>query len=459
MEDIFHWIRKGDAIKVRMWLDDTEHDMNQGDDHQFSPLHWAAKGGHTKIVEMLMSRGARVHTTNMGDDTPLHLAAAFGNRDIVLMFLRNKADVNFVNEHGNTALHYACFGNYPAIAEDLVEFGGLVNIENKYHETPLDKCQGNLAKRLHEQAVTNGQDLRKKHEFRDQSWLGLKTRSRDPTLSRHKGININELYLHTKIAQTATGETWRGKWQGNEIAAKILALRECTPRISRDFNEEYPKLRIFSHPNVMPVIGCCNSPPNLVVISQYIPIGSLFQVLHEQVGNSQSQAVVVDTITALQFAHDIAKGMAFLHSLDRQMPRFHLNSKHVMIDCVAENELTARINMSDAKFSFQEKGKNYHPQWMAPEALQKSPKTINVKAADMWSFAVLLWELSAREVPFAHLSPMEAGMKIATEGLRLDISPGISQHMAKFIRICMNEDPGKRPSFEQVQPILDKMKK
>ena len=63
--------------------------------------------------------------------------------------MRNKADVNFVNEHGNTALHYACFGNYPAIAEDLVEFGALVNIENKYHETPLEKCQGNLAKRLH----------------------------------------------------------------------------------------------------------------------------------------------------------------------------------------------------------------------------------------------------------------------------------------------------------------------
>jgi len=76
-----------------------------------------------------------------------------------------------------------------------------------------------------------------------------------------------------------------------------------------------------------------------------------------------------------------------------------------------------------------------------------------------WSFAVLLWELSAREVPFADLSPMEAGMKVATEGLRIEISPGISNHMAKFIRICMNEDPGKRPSFEQVQPILDKMRK
>ncbi len=93
-----------------------------------------------------------------------------------------------------------------------------------------------------ERAVELGQDMRKQ-EFKDQSWLGLKTRSRDATLSRHKGININELYLHTKLAQTPTGETWRGKWQGNEIAAKILALRECTPRISRDFNNEYPKLR------------------------------------------------------------------------------------------------------------------------------------------------------------------------------------------------------------------------
>ena len=53
--------------------------------------------------------------------------------------MKNKADVNFVNEHGNTALHYACFWNYPAIAEDLVEFGALVNVQNKYGETPLDK--------------------------------------------------------------------------------------------------------------------------------------------------------------------------------------------------------------------------------------------------------------------------------------------------------------------------------
>ena len=82
----------------------------------------------------------------------------------------------------------------------------------------------------------------------------------------------------------------------------------------------------------MPVIGCCNSPPNLVVITQFVPIGSLYQVLHEDGGGGGGGgSVVVDTPRALQFASDIAKGMAFLHSLDRQMPRFHLNSKHVMV--------------------------------------------------------------------------------------------------------------------------------
>lgn len=45
-------------------------------------------------------------------------------------------------------------------------------------------------------------------------------------------------------------------------------------------------------------------------------------------------------------------------------------------------------------------------------ALQKKPKDLNVKAADMWSFAVTLWEMATREVPFADLTPMEAGMKV-----------------------------------------------
>ncbi|XP_050513815.1 integrin-linked protein kinase [Diabrotica virgifera virgifera] len=447
MEDIFQWCKEGNALQVRVWLDEPEHDMNQGDDHGFSPLHWAAMKGYNKIVEMLLLRGARVNATNRGDDTPLHMAAAHGHREIVNMLLRQRADVNFTNEHGNSPLHYACFWNYIEIAEDLVHHGAKVAIANKYGQTALDKSKGNLAKALHDIAVESGQDL-KKIKFKDQSYLGLKTRSRDATLSRHKGINIKELEMKKKIADTHSGITYIGRWQNNDIVAKILNVRDVTSRISRDFNEEFPKLRIFSHPNILPVIGCCNSPPHLIIISQLLPLGSLYNVLHEGSGG-----IVVDTAQALRFAIDIAKGMAFLHSLERTTPEYFLNSRHVMID----DDLTARLSMADAKFSFQEKGRIYYPAWMSPEALQKKITDRNWEASDMWSYAILLWELATREVPFADQSPMEVGMRIALEGLRISIKPGISSHMTKLINICMNEDPGKRPTFDMILPILDRM--
>jgi len=168
-------------------------------------------------------------------------------------------------------------------------------------------------------------------------------RAGDATLSRHKGINIQELSLHKKIASTPSGESWRGTWQSNDIVAKFLAVRQCTSRISRDFNEEFPRLRIFSHPNILPVIGCCNDPPNLIVINQYMIHGSLYSVLHEGSG------LVVDSAQAIRFALDITRGMAFLHSLEKQLPNFTLSSKHVMVICFLIQLIIKRLRINQSK--------------------------------------------------------------------------------------------------------------
>lgn len=138
-----------------------------------------------------------------------------------------------------------------------------------------------------------------------------------------------DLSLHSLLARTPSGETWRGRWQNNEIVTKILNLRECNARISRDFNEEFPKLRIFSHPNVLPVLGCVNQPPTLATVTQFMVRGSLFRLLHGGTG------VAVDTLRGLRLALDVARAMSFLHSLERQNRcRFYLNSKHVMVSAV-----------------------------------------------------------------------------------------------------------------------------
>lgn len=136
--------------------------------------------------------------------------------------LRERSDVNAVNEHGNTPLHYACFWGYDVICEDLLNNGGLVSIANKDDDTPLNKAKPSLAKHLQDIAEKNGQDIEKRISFKDQSWLGMKTRSRDATLSRFKGISMGDLDLHSKVAVTPSGETWHGRWQKNDVIAKVL---------------------------------------------------------------------------------------------------------------------------------------------------------------------------------------------------------------------------------------------
>lgn len=41
--------------------------------------------------------------------------------------------------------------------------------------------------------------------------------------------------------------------------------------------------RIFSHPNILPVLGACQSPPSPhpIIITHYMPYGSLHNILHQ----------------------------------------------------------------------------------------------------------------------------------------------------------------------------------
>ncbi|KAJ8275523.1 hypothetical protein COCON_G00072750 [Conger conger] len=352
MDDIFTQCREGNAVAVRLWLDNTENDLNQGDDHGFSPLHWACREGRSGVVDMLIMRGARINVMNRGDDTPLHLASSHGHRDIVTKLIQVKADPNASNEHGNTPLHYACFWGQDLVAEDLVTNGAQVSICNKYGETPLDKAKPHLRDLLKERAEKLGQSLTR-IPFKDTFWKGTtRTRPRNGTLNKLAGIDFKQLSMLAKINENHSGELWQGRWQGTEIVVKVLKVRDWTTRKSRDFNEEYPKLRIFSHPNVLPMLGACQSPrPDPIIITHWMPYGSLYNVLHEGTN------FVVDQTQAVKFARDIGKS--------------------VMID----EDMTARISMADVKFSFQCPGRMYAPAWVAPEALQKKPE--DIPSADM----------------------------------------------------------------------------
>lgn len=58
----------------------------------------------------------------------------------------------------------------------------------------------------------------------------------------------------------------------------------------------------------------------------------LFHTLKRYISLTQQVSLIVDTNQALKFALDIARGMAFIHSLEKQtVNNLYLSSKHVMV--------------------------------------------------------------------------------------------------------------------------------
>ena len=99
----------------------------------------------------------------------------------------------------------------------------------------------------------------------------------------------------------------------------------------------------------------------------------------------------------------------------------------------------------------------------------------NRKASDMYSFAIMLWELATMQVPFGDVPAMAVGLKvifclfacyckqncciqIAKEHWRPLIPQGTNHHFSRIIEICWNADALKRPKFESIAPILDQVR-
>jgi len=462
--DIFQLCKDGNLMKIKQWLDNTENDLNQGDDHWFTPLHWAARAGHLAVVELLISRGARVSAKNRGDDTPLHNAAQCGHAEVTCCLVKSKSQINAQNEHGNAPLHYACFANYEEVARHLVRNGAYISLCNKYNQTPLDKARPKLRRELEKLAHDLDQDM-EKIPYQEQLWPIGETKPNTMRLhDKHNELEMKALNIRGKIRTGPNFDLLKGKWKDTEVVVKLLTVpkhllterKTLSNRHIREFNDEYAKTRIFSHQNILPALGSVNRPETLAIVAQYMPLGSLYSVLHEGRG-----IPVVDNAAILNYGVDIARGMAFLHELPRhQAPRFNLNPRHIVID----EDQRARINLCDSSFSLLGNNKVYEPAWMAPELLappSENPKQqfgeVDRKKADMWSFAIVLWEMVTREVPFAEYSPMQQGLKIAMEHLRVLVPIGISPHMAKMISICMKDDPSKRPKFDQIVAIIERM--
>ena len=48
----------------------------------------------------------------------------------------------------------------------------------------------------------------------------------------------------------------------------------------QDFTQEVALMSMLKHPNVVQFLGACTNYPDLAIVTQFMPRGSLFSLLH-----------------------------------------------------------------------------------------------------------------------------------------------------------------------------------
>ena len=92
--------------------------------------------------------------------------------------------------------------------------------------------------------------------------------------------------------------------------------------------------------------------------------------------------------------------------------------------------------------------------WMAPEVVAGHKYT---EKADVYSFAIDMWELCTRQIPYTGMQPMQVAMAVLTRGLRPAVPPDCPKDYAALMEACWLTEPSVRPSFTEVVDRLAAM--
>jgi len=190
-------------------------------------------------------------------------------------------------------------------------------------------------------------------------------------------------------------------------------------------------------------------PQNICIVTEFMPRGSIYDLLHDV-------STPIPRILRLHMAQHAARGIYYLH-LSR-IVHLDLKSMNLLVDSgwnvkVADFGL-AKIR--DKGRTVTQSGAVGTAAWTAPEVIRLEKYSY---AADVYSFAVVLWELLTREDPYGEMHPMRVTIEVATHGLRPE-SPNASygsewDQYARLMRSCWREEPEMRPHFEEILSQLE----
>ncbi|XP_051139457.1 serine/threonine-protein kinase STY46-like isoform X2 [Andrographis paniculata] len=257
-------------------------------------------------------------------------------------------------------------------------------------------------------------------------------------------IDWRLLKIGEKIAAGSCGDLYRGVYLARDVAIKILRSEHLYNSLEAEFAQEVSILRQVQHENVVSFIGACTKTLHLCIVTEYMPGGSLYEYLHKHHHS-------LKTPQLLKFALDICKGMEYLHQqnvIHRDLKTANLLMDNCNVVKVADFGVARFLNKGGVMTA--ETG-TYR--WMAPEVINHDPYD---QKADVFSFAIVLWELVTAKVPYDTMTPLQAALGVR-QGLRPEVPKNVHPKVVELMQRCWEGLPDKRPSFSEIRPEVEEL--
>uniref|UniRef100_A0A672KT22 Guanylate cyclase n=1 Tax=Sinocyclocheilus grahami TaxID=75366 RepID=A0A672KT22_SINGR len=251
-----------------------------------------------------------------------------------------------------------------------------------------------------------------------------------------------------------------GYFKGNLVAIKHVNKKRI--ELTRQVLFELKHMRDVQFNHLTRFTGACIDPPNICIVTEYCPRGSLQDIL-------ENESINLDWMFRYSLINDIVKGMNYLHN---SYIGSHGNLKSS--NCVVDSRFVLKIaDYGLASFRSCCENEDSHALyakklWTAPELLiyDRYPPQ-GTQKGDVYSFGIILQEIALRNGPFyvegMDLSPKEIIQKVRN-GQKLYFRPTTdnSRHCEELTILmegCWAEDPAERPDFSHIKIFIAKFNK
>lgn len=280
-----------------------------------------------------------------------------------------------------------------------------------------------------------------------------KRRKQKRSLSSAWELDATEIEFENELGSGTSAVVYRGRYRGQPVAIKVL--KDAAP--DDEFSKELEIMASIRSPNVVFFYGAMFRPKTALVV-EFFKHGSLYDVMR-----GESSDVLFDWDLVLRLALGGSRAVAALHAWKPVVVHRDLKSPNLLVDDSFNVKVgdfgLARFKTDVNRQTLRQLRGTYA--YLAPESYQGQEFTTK---SDVYSLAIILWELVNRLItgeykrPYEDLKHLRFDYQIiiqtAKNGLRPVVHASCPPPLTQLMQRGWHVEPQQRPSAEEMRDAL-----